>query len=145
MRRCAASSLNYDVRVISFANSIRGNTCAIASIVARLTVAIRAAVFALLLGASLPLAAQTTGSVKFIPTFLIYYGGGPTLVAADAPNLAKFDLIDIDRFRYQDIASNTLAAPKTINPHAPNHFYQNGPAASTPPTSTPPLAPPHPT
>src|SRR5258708_5915769 len=127
MRRCAASSLNYDVRVISFANSIRGNTCAIASIVARLTVAIRAAVFALLLGASLPLAAQTTGSVKFIPTFLIYYGGGPTLVAADAPNLAKFDLIDIDRFRYQDIGPNTWAALKAINPNVQIYLYEDGP------------------
>ncbi len=31
-----------------------------------------------------------------------YYrrGGGPTLVAADVPMLAKFNLIDIDRFRY---------------------------------------------
>src|SRR5258708_38228865 len=105
MRRCAASSLNYDVRVISFANSIRGNTCAIASIVARLTVAIRAAVFALLLGASLPLAAQTTGSVKFIPTFLIYYGGRATLVATDAPNLAKFYLIHLAPVRHEEIPS----------------------------------------
>ena len=54
---------------------------------ARTAAALRAATFALLLGAAGPLAAQTA-SGKFLQTFLLYYGGGPTLVAADAPLLA---------------------------------------------------------
>src|SRR5216684_2850588 len=37
-------------------------------------------------------------SPKFIPTFLAYYGGGLPFTAADTPALAKFDLIDVDRF-----------------------------------------------
>jgi hypothetical protein len=80
------------------------------------TVVLRAAAFALLLGAALPLAAQTSPA-KFIPTSAVYYGGGPTLVATDAPKLAKFDLIDIDRWRYADIGPNTWAAVKSINPN----------------------------
>src|SRR5262245_816026 len=69
--------------------------------------------------------AATTGSDKFIPTFLIY-SGGPALVAADAPRLAKFDLIDIDRFRYADIGSNTWAAIKSINPAVQIYLYEMG-------------------
>ncbi|HEY2981895.1 MAG TPA: hypothetical protein VGJ22_11985, partial [Anaerolineales bacterium] len=44
---------------------------------------------ALLLAAPWPLqAAETaTGSTKFIPTFLVYSGGAPALVASDAPRL----------------------------------------------------------
>src|SRR2546430_2339865 len=74
--------------------------------------ATRAAVFALLLGAALPLSAQTAAQGKTVQTFLIYYGGGPTLVASDAAKLAKFDLLDFDRFRYNQIDSNTWAAVK---------------------------------
>src|SRR5882762_2896024 len=33
-------------------------------------------------------AQAATGSGKFIPTFLVYYGGGPTLTSADAGQLA---------------------------------------------------------
>jgi hypothetical protein len=86
----------------------------------------RAVAFVLLLGVAWPLAAQT-GSTKFIPTFLIYYGGGPVLTAADAAKLAKFDLIDIDRFRYQNIAPNTWAAIKAINPSVQIYLYEMGP------------------
>src|SRR5262245_13510132 len=73
------------------------------------------AFLAFLLGAAQPLGAQTgpTGSTKFIPTFLIYYGGGPALTASDAPKLAKFDLIDMDRFRYNNISPTTWAAVKS--------------------------------
>lgn len=89
------------------------------------------ALLAILLAAPWHLqAAQTaTGSTKFIPTFLIYYGGGPTLVASDAAKLAKFDLIDIDRFRYNNIGSNTWAAIKAINPDVQIYLYQMGPEA----------------
>ena len=84
----------------------------------------RALAFALLLGMAAPLAAQST---KFIPTFIIYYGGGPKLTPADAAKFAKFDLIDIDRYRYQNIPPNTWAAIKAINPSAEIYLYQMGP------------------
>src|SRR5258706_7021646 len=71
----------------------------------RTAAALRAATLALLLGAAGPLAAQTA-SGKFLQTFLLYYGGGPTLVASDAARLAKFDLLNFDRFRYNQIGPN---------------------------------------
>src|SRR5215470_2017445 len=92
---------------------------------------LRAALLTLLLGAAEPIAAQTgpTGSAKFIPTFLIYYGGGPAFTAADAPKLAKFDLIDVDRFRYNSISPTTWAAVKSINPGTQFYLYEMGPEA----------------
>src|SRR5712664_3200092 len=78
------------------------------------------------MAAALPLAAQTSPA-KSIPTFLIYYGGAPTLGTADAPKLAKFDLIDIDRWRYADIGPNTWAAVKSINPNVQFYLYEIGP------------------
>ena len=109
----------------------RINAPAIPAIVARLlTGAIRAAAVALLLGAALPVVAQAqTGSSKFIPTFLVYYGGGPTLTDADMPQLAKYDLIDIDRFRYLDIGSNMWSAITAINPNVQIYLYEMGPEA----------------
>src|SRR5712691_12851463 len=91
-------------------------------------VALHTAACALLLCAALPLqvAATATGSAKFIPTFTAYYGGGPTLVAADAPLLAKFDLIDTDRFRYYEMSPNTWAAIKAINPNVQIYLYEMG-------------------
>ncbi|HEX7954088.1 MAG TPA: putative glycoside hydrolase, partial [Burkholderiales bacterium] len=86
---------------------------------------LRSAALAVLLGTALPLAAQT-GSSKFIPTFLVYYGGGPALVSTDAAKLAKYDLIDIDRFRYNQIGSNTWNAIKSVNPTANIYLYQMG-------------------
>src|SRR6266849_6820008 len=88
-------------------------------------VALRTAACALVLCAALPLqvAATATGSARFIPTFTVYYGGGPMLVSADAPLLAKFDLIDIDRFRYYDMSPNTWAAIKAINPNVQIYLY----------------------
>src|SRR6266853_1291672 len=88
--------------------------------------AVRAAAFTLLLGAALPLAAQT----KTIQTFLVYYGGGPALVASDAQRLAKFDLIDTNKFRYTDIAPNTWAAIKALNPNIGIYLYEVGEEAS---------------
>jgi hypothetical protein len=91
------------------------------------TVVTRAAAFALLLSAALPLAAQTAAPTKFIQTFLLYYGGGPRLVASDAPRLAKYDLLDFDRFRYNQIGPNTWAAIKAINPNVRIYLYVDGP------------------
>src|SRR5438128_7237258 len=77
-------------------------------------------------GVALPVAAQTAPG-KTIQTFLLYYGGGPTLVASDAARLAKFDLLDFDRFRYNQIGSNTWAAIKALNPNMNIYLYVDGP------------------
>ncbi len=66
-------------------------------------------------------------SPKFIPTFLAYYGGGLPFTTGDAPALAKFDLIDVDRFRYADIGPTTWAAVKALNPGIAIYLYQMGP------------------
>src|SRR5712672_2631898 len=87
----------------------------------------RAVAFAFLLGAALPLAAQTAPPSKFIQTFLLYYGGGRTLVASDAAKLAKFDLLGFDRFRYNQIGPNTWAAIKALNPNMRIYLYVDGP------------------
>jgi chitodextrinase len=84
---------------------------------------------ALLLGAALA-APAAAGSSKFIPTFLVYYGGGPTLTAADAPRLARFDLIDIDRFRYAQIGGDTWGAVKALNPGVQIYLYEMGPEST---------------
>lgn len=80
--------------------------------------------FVLCAALSLHAAAAATGSTRFIPTFAVYYGGGPTLVAGDAARLAKYDLIDIDRFRYYEMSPNAWAAIKAINPNAQIYLYQ---------------------
>jgi hypothetical protein len=80
----------------------------------------------LLLCAALPLQAAAAGATKFIPTFAVYYGGGPTLAAADAAKLAKFDLISIDRFRYYELSPNTWAAIKSIDPGVQIYLYEMG-------------------
>src|SRR6266851_5893040 len=98
----------------------------IAARCARPAAALRVATFALLLGAAGPLAAQTASS-KFLQTFLLYYGGGPTLVASDAAKLAKFDLLDFDRFRYNQIGANTWASIKALNPKVQIYLYEDGP------------------
>jgi hypothetical protein len=84
---------------------------------------------ALLLGTALA-APASAASTKFIPTFLVYYGGGPTLTAADAPRLAKFDLIDIDRFRHAQIGGDTWGAIKALNPEAQIYLYEMGPEST---------------
>ena len=70
----------------------------------------------------------SSGSCKFIPRFLIYYGGGPALVAGDSPKLAKFDGISVDRFRYNEINpnTNTWADVKSFNPQVRVFLYEAG-------------------
>ena len=93
--------------------------------------ATRTVAFALLVSAALPLWAQAqTGSTRFIPTFVVYYGGGPALVASDAQKLAKFDLINTNKYRYSEIAPNTWAAVKAYNPGVQIYLYANGIEAS---------------
>ncbi len=76
---------------------------------------------------------------RFIPTFIVYYGGGPSLTAADVPKLARYDLIDIDRFRYADIGGDTWAAIKAANPAAQIYLYEMGPEAPNHHDATAPL------
>src|SRR5215831_1971288 len=90
----------------------------------RASLAARTAVFVLLLGAAVSAPAQTTG--RFIPMFLVYYGGGPALTASDAAKLAKFDLLDIDRFRYNSISPTTWSAIKALNPNIGIYLYEMG-------------------
>ncbi|TMG89321.1 MAG: hypothetical protein E6H72_12680, partial [Betaproteobacteria bacterium] len=98
----------------------------VARFCARAALTLRAAAFALLMGATLPVAAQTAPG-KSVQTFLLYYGGGATLVASDAASLAKFDLLDFDRFRYNQIGSNTWATIKALNPNMRIYLYVDGP------------------
>ena len=91
-----------------------------------MAVALRTAAFVLCAALSLHAAAAATGSTKFIPTFAVYYGGGPTLAPDDAARLARFDLVDIDRFRYYELSPNTWAAIKAINPNVQIYLYQMG-------------------
>jgi len=82
-------------------------------------------------GAGQAAGAVQAQSTKFIPTFLVYYGGGPTLGTADAAKLAKYDLIDIDRFRYNSIGSNTWSAIKAVNPNTQIYLYEMGAETQT--------------
>mgnify|MGYP006271736807 CR=1 FL=1 len=77
-----------------------------------------------------PAAAAVYGPDKFIPTFLIYYGGGPAFTSADLPKLARYDLLDTDRFRYNQVGSNTWAAIKAYNPAIEIYVYEMGPEVS---------------
>src|SRR6266699_2224788 len=97
---------------------------------AKVAVATRAVAFAFLLGAALPLAAQTAGSSKFIQTFLVYYGGGPAFVASDAQKLSKFDLIDTQKMFYNNLAPTTWAAVKALNPNIQIYLYDDGTEAA---------------
>ena len=56
----------------------------------RTRAAARSASVTLLLSA-LPVSAAE--AAKFIPTFLVYYGGGPALVTSDAAKLAKLVML----------------------------------------------------
>ncbi|MEO8165626.1 MAG: hypothetical protein ABI619_09535, partial [Betaproteobacteria bacterium] len=94
-----------------------------------LTRVFKCSALALVLATGSAAATAATGSNKFIPTFLVYYGGGPTLGSADVPKLAKYDLLDIDRFRYNNIGSNTWAAIKAVNPNVQIFLYEMGPEA----------------
>src|SRR5882762_5480422 len=127
-----ASSKCQGVRLSGYSNGEENHapsTYSVSAVFKRAIVALCAGAFAFLMAAALPLAAQTIPA-KFIPTFLVYYGGGPALISSDAAKLAKFDLIDIDRFRYNDIGPNTWAAIKSINPNVQIYLYEMGSEAN---------------
>src|SRR5215471_14369070 len=93
--------------------------------------------FALFFCAAISASAQTPPPNKFIPMFEVYYGGGPALVASDAAKLAKFGLLDIDRFRYNAISPTTWSAIKAINPNIQIYLYEMGPESQNYMDSTP--------
>src|SRR2546423_1832700 len=123
---CHTSSPTSSVRACDSTYLRRAASRARRFAVSKVAGAILAVGLALPVSLALPpsAAAAVTGSSKFIPTLLVYYGGGPMLTAADAPNLAKFDLIDIDRFRYDQVGSNTWASIKALNPNAEIYLYE---------------------
>jgi hypothetical protein len=99
------------------------------------SVVLRIAALALfLLGSVLPLQAlgAAKGSTKFIPTFLVYLGGGPAFSLAnggDAARLAKFDLLEINPWRYDETYPNLWSAIKAVNPNMQIYLYKMGPHA----------------
>jgi hypothetical protein len=80
--------------------------------------------------------AQAQSFSKFTPTFLVYYGSGPTLGSTDVAKLAKYDLLDVDRFRYTEIGANTWASIKAANPKSQIYLYEIGPEVYTMQDST---------
>ena len=106
-----ASSKCQGVRLSAYSNGEANHalsTFSLSAVLKRATVALRVCAFVFLIAAALTVCARAqTVPTKFIPTFLIYYGAGPTLTSADAPTLAKFDLINTNKYRYTDIAPST--------------------------------------
>jgi len=91
---------------------------------------------AILLAAAVPGARATDQSAatasrpakhKFIRTFLLYQSHGPTLTAGDVEKLAKFDILCLSRFRYNEIGGDTYAAVRKLNPDIQIYIYQHGP------------------
>jgi len=62
-------------------------------------------------------------SGKFIQAFIIRHGGS-SVTAGDEILLAKYDLINVNRFHYDDIGGDTWATIKKINPNAKIFLYQ---------------------
>ncbi len=82
--------------------------------------------FLLVLLVSLPLFVNAQGTYhKFIRTFAIR-GGGNSLESGDEIVLAKFDLVDFNRFHYDDINGDTWKTIKAINPDTEIYLYQLG-------------------
>lgn len=65
---------------------------------------------------------------KFIQTAAVVYGGNGEkhLQPEDAAALARFDLLDIARYRFSQINGNTYAAIKAINPQVQIYSYLEG-------------------
>lgn len=62
---------------------------------------------------------------------LIYYGNAPPLREATLPLIARFDLVAIDRWRYQDLRPDSWTALRRANPAVTILTYQLGPQAAT--------------
>ena len=73
----------------------------------------------------LPLSAST------LTQAVIYYSGGDELNAKLADELANYQLIITDRFRYRDVSGNSWAYIKKKSPKTKILLYQLGPLVST--------------
>lgn len=75
------------------------------------------------------------GNEKLVKTFLILYGTTLNLTDGDEFILGKYDLLDIDRFRYDDIdyggTTNTWQALRQVNPDIEIYLYQSGVEAAS--------------
>ena len=73
-------------------------------------------------------------SCRFIPTFLVYLGGGPPLSAGDEQKLGQFELLDLNAFRYCERARDatcpfdpdTWAAIRIYNSDVGIYLYKAG-------------------
>lgn len=61
----------------------------------------------------------------FIQTVLIYYVS--KIESKDVVRLAKYDVLDLNRFNYKDVGGNTWKAIKALNPSVKIYLYQLGP------------------
>jgi hypothetical protein len=68
------------------------------------------------------------GANPFIQTVLVLYKS--TILPEDVPNLAKYDVLDLNRFNYKDVNQATWAAIKVINPSIEIYIYQLGPESN---------------
>ncbi len=62
---------------------------------------------------------------------LIYYGGAPALSDDIARDIAAFDLLAIDRWRYRDLRPDSWTRLRQLNPNILIFLYQLGPQSST--------------
>lgn len=62
---------------------------------------------------------------------LIYYGGAPALSEKTAHDIAAFDLLAIDRWRYRDLRPDSWTRLRELNPNILIFLYQLGPQSST--------------
>ena len=63
-----------------------------------------------------------SADAKFINTWIQRWGGGP-MSSGDETILAKFDIIAVQRFHYDDIGGNTWRAIREINPNIKIYLY----------------------
>jgi hypothetical protein len=68
------------------------------------------------------------GVNPYIQTFLLYKGN--PVKSEEIPKLAKFDLLEMHRYKYNDIPEGTWKALKARNPEIGIYIYQMGPEIS---------------
>ena len=62
---------------------------------------------------------------KFIQTALIWYGGAPQITSAIVAQFAKYDLLDISRYKFEDLP-NCWGLIKAANPGIKIYIYVGG-------------------
>ena len=67
--------------------------------------------------------------MKFIQTAILWYGGSPQITPQIVSQLAKYDLLDISRFKFEDIP-NCWSQIKAANPNIKIYIYVLGAEAS---------------